>query len=81
MVCSSFGLPKTATLDDWLKACDKLNKAAEKIKKAGLQTGYHNHDMEFHTLDNQLIYDALMKRFDADLVKMQFQTQVITSGL
>src|SRR5450631_1314325 len=80
MVCSSFGLPKTATLDDYLKACDQLNKAAEKIKKAGMQTGYHNHDMEFHMLDNQLIYDALMKRFDADLVKMQFQTQVITLG-
>jgi sugar phosphate isomerase/epimerase len=80
MVCSSFGLPKTATLDDYLKAADKLNKAAEKIKKAGMLTGYHNHDMEFHMLDNQLIYDALMKRFDADLVKMQFQTQVITLG-
>jgi sugar phosphate isomerase/epimerase len=80
MVCSSFDLPKTATLDDFLKAAEKLNKAAEKIKKAGLQTGYHNHDMEFHMLDNQLIYDALMKRFDADLVKMQFQTQVITLG-
>jgi sugar phosphate isomerase/epimerase len=80
MVCSSFGLPKTATLDDYLKAADKLNKAGVKIKKAGLQTGYHNHDMEFHMLDNQLIYDALMKRFDADLVKMQFQTQVITLG-
>ena len=80
MVCSSFGLPKTAVLDDWLKACDKLNTAAEKIKKAGLQTGYHNHDMEFHMLDNQLIYDVLMKRFDAELVKMQFQTQVITLG-
>jgi sugar phosphate isomerase/epimerase len=80
MVCSSFDLPKTATLDDYLKSADKLNKAAEKIKKAGLQTGYHNHDMEFHMLNNQLIYDALMKRFDADLVKMQFQTQVITLG-
>jgi sugar phosphate isomerase/epimerase len=80
MVCSSFGLPKTATLDDYLKSADKLNKAAEKIKKAGMQAGYHNHDMEFHMLDNQLIYDALMKRFDADLVKMQFQTQVITLG-
>ena len=80
MICSSFDLPKTATLDDYLKSADKLNKAAEKIKKAGLQTGYHNHDMEFHMLDNQLVYDALMKRFDANLVKMQFQTQVITLG-
>jgi len=80
MVCSSFGLPKTATLDDYLKACDKLNKAAEKINKAGMQTGYHNHETEFAILDNQLIYDALMNRFNPDLVKMQFQTEVINLG-
>ena len=80
MVCSSFDLPKTAVLDDWLKAADKLNKAAEKIKKAGMITGCHNHQMEFAILDNKLIYDALMKRFNADLVKMQFQTEVITLG-
>jgi sugar phosphate isomerase/epimerase len=80
MVCSSFGLPKTATLDDYLKACDKLNKVAEKIKKAGMQTGYHNHEMEFGTLDSQLIYDAMMNRLNSDLVKMQFQTEVINLG-
>ncbi len=80
MVCSSFDLPKTATLDDYLKAADKLNKAAEKIKKAGMQTGYHNHEMEFAKLDNQLIYDALMNRLNPDLVKMQFQTEVINLG-
>ena len=80
MVCSSFGLPKTATLDDYLKACDLLNKAAEKIKKAGMQTGYHNHETEFAKLDNKLIYDALMNRFNPDLVKMQFQTEVINLG-
>ena len=80
MVCSSFGLPKTATLDDYIKACDKLNKAAEKIKKAGMQTGYHNHETEFTILDNHLIYDELMKQFDPNLVKMQFQTEVINLG-
>ena len=35
---------------------------------------------EFAKLDNQLIYDALMGRFDPDLVKMQFQTEVINLG-
>ncbi|HEX4852079.1 MAG TPA: sugar phosphate isomerase/epimerase, partial [Puia sp.] len=80
MVCSSFGLPKTANLKDYLDAADKLNIAAEKIKQAGMQAGYHNHDMEFATLDGQLIYDALMGRFNADLVRMQFQTQVIELG-
>jgi sugar phosphate isomerase/epimerase len=80
MICSTFWLPKTATLNDYLVAADQLNKAAEKIKAAGLQTGFHNHSFEFVMLEGQLIYDALMKRFDSDLVKMQFQTEVINLG-
>jgi sugar phosphate isomerase/epimerase len=80
MVCSTFSLPKTAVLKDYYDAADKLNKAAEKIKKAGMQTGFHNHEMEFAMLEGQLIYDALMSRFDPDLIKMQFQTEVIKLG-
>lgn len=80
MICSSFDLPKTATLDDYLTASDKINKAAQKIKAAGMQTGYHNHETEFTQLDGQLVYDALMQRLNADLVKMQFQTEVINLG-
>jgi sugar phosphate isomerase/epimerase len=80
MICSTFWLPKTARLNDYLESADKLNKSAEKIKKAGMQTGFHNHEFEFATLDNQLIYDALMGRFDPELVKMQFQTEVINLG-
>ena len=80
MICSTFWLPKTATLNDYYASADKLNKAAETIKKAGMQTGFHNHEFEFAMLDNQLIYDALMSRFDPTLVKMQFQTEVINLG-
>lgn len=80
MICSTFGLPKTASLNDYLVAADKLNTVAEKIKKAGMQAGFHNHSIEFVTLDGQFLYDALLKRLDAGLVKMQFQTEVITGG-
>ena len=80
IVCSSFGLPKDAKMSDWQKAADQLNAAGEKIKKAGLQAGFHNHATEFAKLDNQLIYDELLKRFDPDLVKLQFQTEVINLG-
>lgn len=80
MICSTFWLPKTATLKDYLDAADKLNVAAAKIKQAGMQAGFHNHEFEFAQLEGQLIYDALMGRFDADLVKMQFQTEVINLG-
>jgi sugar phosphate isomerase/epimerase len=80
MVCSSFGLPKGATLNDYIDAADKLNKAGEKIKQASLQAGFHNHSGEFMQLEGKLIYDELMNRFNPDLVKMQFQTEVITLG-
>jgi len=80
MVCSSFGLPKEAKMSDWMKAVDELNAIGTRTKKAGIQTGYHNHHMEFEKLDGKLIYDALMEHFDPDLVKMQFQVAVISIG-
>ena len=80
MICSTFWLPATSTLKDYLSAADKLNKAAEKIKQAGMQAGFHNHEFEFSKLDGQLIYEALMNNFDPNLVKMQFQTEVINLG-
>lgn len=80
MICSSFWLPKNATMSDWIKAVDELNEIGAKTKKAGIQTGFHNHHMEFEKIDGKLIYDALMDHFDPDLVKMQFQVAVINIG-
>jgi len=80
MILSSFWLPKDATLDDWLKAADELNEMGAKAKKAGILMGFHNHNMEFAKIGGSLIYDALMNRFDPDLVKMQFQVAVIELG-
>ena len=82
MILSTFWVQNTnpLTLNTYLDAADKLNKGAEKIKAAGLQAGFHNHSFEFVTLDGKLVYDALMERFDPNLVKMQFQTEVINLG-
>jgi sugar phosphate isomerase/epimerase len=80
MILSSFGLPEKATLSDWLKAADELNKIGEKTKKAGIQMGYHNHHTEFAKIDDTLIYDALMKELDPANIKMQFQVAVISIG-
>jgi sugar phosphate isomerase/epimerase len=80
MILSSFGLPATAKLSDWSKAAEEYNPIAEKIRKAGMADGFHNHNGEFQQLEGALIYDELMKRFDAKLVGMQFQTAVISVG-
>lgn len=80
MICSSFWLPKEATMTDWLKACDQLNEIGLKTKKAGIQLGFHNHHMEFEKIGGELIYDSLLKQFDPELIKMQFQVAVISIG-
>jgi sugar phosphate isomerase/epimerase len=80
MILSSFDLKRNATLDDWKRAADDLNKVGEKTKKGGIQLGYHNHNMEFKELNGVLIYDELMKQFDPKLIKMQFQCAVVSIG-
>lgn len=80
MIMSSFGLPEKATLSDWMKSADELNKMGVKTKKAGIQMGYHNHNMEFQKVDGTLIYDSLLKQFDPEYIKMQFQVAVISIG-
>lgn len=80
MIVSTFGLPKEATLSDWKRAADELNKIGEASKKAGIQMGFHNHNNEFEKLEGELIYDALLKQFDPSLVKLQFQVSVISLG-
>ncbi len=80
MVLAMFGLPNSATLADWSKAANELNRIGEQTKKAGIQTVFHNHDFEFQKIGGVLIYDQLMKDFDRDLVKMQFQVAVISIG-
>jgi sugar phosphate isomerase/epimerase len=80
MILSSFGLSDKATSSDWMKAADELNKFGMEAKKAGIQMGFHNHHGEFGEVDGTLIYDILMKQFDPEYVKMQFQVAVISIG-
>jgi sugar phosphate isomerase/epimerase len=80
MILSSFGLPAKSSLSDWMKAADELNTIGAITKKAGIQTGFHNHHMEFEKIDNKIIYEELLKQFDPDYVKMQFQVAVISIG-
>jgi sugar phosphate isomerase/epimerase len=80
MVLSSFGLPATASMADYKQAAADLNRVGERTQKDGIQLGYHNHNNEFEQRDGVLIYDELMRTFDAKLVKMQFQVAVISLG-
>jgi len=80
IVASSFWLPKDASVDDYRKSCDELNKLGEKTKAAGIQMVFHNHHGEFEKRGEELIYDEMMKVLDPVLVKMQFQVAVVDIG-
>ena len=80
MVVSTFGLPASATMADWSKAAGELNGIGERVRKAGMRLGFHNHANEFQKIDGVLIYDALMQRLDGKVVRMQFQVSVVSLG-
>jgi len=79
MICPGLDVPGTA-ISQYKAAAAEFNKIAEKIKSAGMKTGLHNHTKEFAILNGELLYDAIMAGLDGDLVKMQFQTEVIFLG-
>ncbi len=79
MVCPGLDV-REHTISANKEAADKYNKIAEKIKSAGMLTGLHNENREFSMVEGQLVYDVIMSELDGNLVKMQFQTAVITLG-
>lgn len=46
-------------LDGWKKVADQLSDASEKLKPAGLRTGYHNHKPEFVAIDGKQPMEVL----------------------
>jgi len=71
VVCAYLGDTERGTLDHYKQTADKLNKAGEIAKKAGLQVCYHNHNFEFEAQDGKYPYDVLLNDTDANLVKME----------
>lgn len=80
MVLSTFLLPDTATLSDWKKAAEALNRYGEQVARHGMQMVYHNHNFEFKELEGRMIYDVLLEHLDPNLIKLQFQVWVVSIG-
>ncbi len=57
--------------DSYKAFAQKLNRAGELAKSAGLQIAYHNHDFEFKDLGGQTGYNVLLKETDPNLVKLE----------
>ena len=73
MVVATLAIKPSATLDEWRRAADEMNTLGEGCRKAGIQLGFHNHGFEFQRLGDVPIFDVLMRQFEPELVKSQFQ--------
>ena len=70
------------TIDQYKALAAFLNEAGEKIRSAGMQLTYHNHDFEFVKLSDQVPYDVLLNETDAKLVQMELDLYwVVKAGL
>lgn len=57
-----------------LRCADFLNKMGALCAKRRIQLLYHNHFMEFRTLDGESAFDLIMKQTDPDLLKIELDT-------
>lgn len=62
---------KSLTLDDYKSIAEECNHMGEQAKKAGLQLGYHNHNVEFKPFAGGTGYDELLRSTDPELVKLE----------
>ena len=68
------------TADDWKWNADFLNEKAAVLKKAGLATGYHNHNFEFAPLGDTNGMEILLKGTDPSLVTFEMDVGWVTAA-
>ncbi|MFA5818464.1 MAG: TIM barrel protein [Bacteroidales bacterium] len=69
------------TYDDFKRYMDIFNKSGELCKKSGMKFGYHNHAFEFsEKLNNEKVFDIMMKSLDTNLVAMQLDIGNLYNG-
>ncbi|HVW97045.1 MAG TPA: sugar phosphate isomerase/epimerase [Mucilaginibacter sp.] len=77
LVCAN---APTGTLEEIKSTISILNKTGEAAKKAGLQFAYHNHDMEFKTVEGKVPYHLLLTETHPDHVKMELDLAWAVKG-
>jgi sugar phosphate isomerase/epimerase len=71
---------QSRTIEKFKVVAERLNVVGERIKKAGLQLAYHNHDFEFVEHDGRIGYDIIAGETDPNLVKLQMDLYWIAHG-
>ena len=71
--------PETRTTrDDWYRWTERMNRAGEAARDAGLTFAYHNHDFEFREVGGELPFNVLFENTDPALVQIELDVFWIT---
>ena len=71
---------KAVTLDDYKSIAEQCNQMGAQAKQAGLQFGYHNHNIEFKPFPGGIGYDELLGSTDSQLVKLELDCGWISAA-
>lgn len=80
MILSMAKQKPVMTMDDWKQNFDLMNKYGARVKKAGMQFGYHTHGVEWKVIDGKLVFDELLRSVDPKLVLGQLDMAGIVAG-
>lgn len=67
-------------LEDCKKSAAALNELGEKAKRNDLTLLWHNHDLEFHEMEEGLPFDYLMENTDPGLVQCEMDIYWVKKG-
>ena len=67
-------------LDDCKRSVGILNELGSKAKNNGLQFLWHNHDKEFHEMEDGLPFDYLMQNTDPKIVNCELDIYWVKKG-
>ncbi len=67
-------------LDDCKKSAEMMNEFGAKAKANGLKFLWHNHDKEFHEMEDGLPFDYLMENTDPELVNCEMDIYWVKKG-
>lgn len=68
------------SLDDYRRLAEELNRIGEKVRAAGMQLAYHNHDFELEAMAGSVPLDVLIERTDPNLLVLELDLYWVTKG-
>src|SRR6218665_633651 len=69
-----------APLSDWQKNAETFNRIGTLCKQAGMSFAFHNHSIEFKTIDGVPVLDTLIRNTDPALVGFEMDVGWVRAG-